>query len=100
MESIKDFVPTQEKEGQKQLNITKTDLQQTKEDYSDLIELFLSRYGDMDEDKLIAEMLRLINEKKKQGTYNAQELKMLDEKVKPFLDAEQTAKMEELLKYL
>ena len=98
MSSIKDFVATDQ--SKKNENPTQQQLEQTKADYSDLIELFLSKYGDMDEDELIAEMLKLIEQKKQEGTYDPQQLKQLAQKVSPFLDNQQKQKMEDLLKLL
>ena len=98
MSSIKDFVATDQ--SKKNENPTQQQLEKTKADYSDLIELFLSKYGDMDEDELIAEMLKLIEQKKQEGTYDPQQLKQLAQNVSPFLDNQQKQKMEDLLKLL
>ena len=98
MSSIKDFKKVENTTTKN--TIDPEELHKTKEDYSDLIELFLSKYGQMDEDELIAEMLKLINIKKQQGTYDAEQLKELAGKVTPFLDEQQKQKMESLLKYL
>ena len=98
MSSIKDFKKEEKTDIKKEIPNPK--LQQTQEDYADLIELFLSKYGYMDEEQLIAEMLKLINIKKQQGTYNAERLKELASRVTPFLDEQQKQKMESLLKYL
>ena len=102
MSSIKDFVPTDDKKATQDSisQPTQDQLKETQGDYSDLVELFLSRYGEMDEDELIGEMLRLINQKKQNGTYNAQQLKDLAQRVRPFLNTEQAQKMESLLNYL
>ena len=54
----------------------------------------------MDEDQLIEEMLKLIEKKKQQGTYDKQQILELASKVAPFLNAEQRAKMEDLLKII
>ena len=94
MSSIKDFKPTENK------NPTQEDIKKTEADYGDLVELFLTRYGEMNEDELIAEMLKLIEKKKQEGTYNPTELKNLASRVKPFLDETQKEKMDELLKLL
>lgn len=100
MASIKDYVAKADEADSQKPEITQEKLKETQDNYSDLIELFLSKYGNMSEDELIAEMLKLINQKKQEGTYNPEELKMLASRVKPFLNAEQTEKMEDLLKYL
>lgn len=96
MSSIKDFKPTSEQKT----TPTEEELNQTKADYSDLVELFLTRYGDLSEEELISEMLKLIEQKKQEGTYNPTQLKELAKKVEPFLDYQQKQKMEELLKLL
>ena len=62
MSSIKDFAK-QNKEN-KQTEIREEDLKKTQDDYSDLIQLFMSNYGTMNEDELISEMLKLIQQKK------------------------------------
>ena len=97
MSSIKDFKPTEEKTTKAP---NEEELKQTKADYGDLVELFLNKYGSMDEDELISEMLKLVEQKKQQGNYDPDQLKMLARKVSPFLDDQQQAKMEELLKLL
>ena len=103
MSSIKDFKVVEEKKKKKEEQLhtpTQDELNKTRQDYGDLIDLFLGKYGEMDEDQLIEEMLKLIEKKKQQGTYDKQQILELASKVAPFLNAEQRAKMEDLLKII
>ena len=99
MSSIKDFVPKNE-QNKTQKQPTKEQLEKTQADYGDLVSLFLSRYAQLSEDELIEEMLKLIKQKKQEGTYDPEKLKELALKVSPFLNSSQQQKMEELLKLL
>ena len=98
MSSIKDFAK-QNKEN-KQGEIREEDLKKTQDDYSDLIQLFMSNYGTMSEDELISEMLKLIQQKKDNGTFDGKKLRELAERVAPFLNAEQRSKMYDMMNYL
>ena len=103
MSSIKDFKVVEDEKSKKEEQLrtpTQDELNKTRQDYGDLIDLFLSKYGEMDEDQLIEEMLKLIEKKKQQGTYDKQQILELASKVAPFLNAEQRAKMEDLLKII
>ncbi len=103
MSSIKDFRATNSKKGESNQRVhkpTQEELDKTKQDYGDLIDLFLNKYGKMDEDELIAEMLKLIEKKKQEGTYDKNQIQELVSKVAIFLNDEQRAKMEDLLKII
>ncbi len=100
MSSIKDFAKKPIDNQDLRDKIPEDVLKKTEEDYSDLIDLFMSKYGTMSEDELIQEMLKLINEKKKNGTFDARKIRDLASKVAPFLTDEQIAKMYQLLNYL
>ena len=95
MSSIKDFKPQNANDAPSQEQLNKT-----QDDYSDLINLFLSKYGELSEDELVGEMLKLIQQKKEEGTYDGEQIKQLANKVKPFLNNEQKQRMDELLTLL
>lgn len=81
--------------------IIETDeFRQVENEYGDTVRDFLSKYGDMEESDLIAEMLGLIAEKKAEGTFDAEKIKALATQIAPLLNAEQQEKMYSLLKYL
>ena len=63
-------------------------------------EEFVSKYGEMSEAELMSEMLKLVAEKKKDGTFDAEQIKLVAEQVAPLLDDEQRGKMYNLLKFL
>jgi len=69
-------------------------------EYSDLIEKFLLNYGKMSEEELMAEMLKIVAEKKKNGTFDANKVRTLADVLTPFLNNEQVAKMKNLLNFL
>ena len=81
--------------------IIETDeFKQVENEYGDTVRDFLSKYGEMEENELLAEMLRLIAEKKAEGTFDAEKIKALATQIAPLLNAEQQEKMYNLLKYL
>ena len=81
--------------------IIETDeFKQVENEYGDTVRDFLSKYGEMEESELLAEMLRLIAEKKAEGTFDAEKIKALATQIAPLLNAEQQEKMYNLLKYL
>lgn len=98
MSSIKDYA--KQSNQNKRTEIKEEDLKKTQDDYSDLIELFMSKYGTLSEDELIAEMLKLIQQKKANGTFDGRKLRELAERVAPFLTPEQRSKMYDMMNYL
>lgn len=67
-------------------------------DYGDLVQEFMKRYGKMDEKQMMDEMFKLVEQKKKDGTFDILQIQQLTQVVKPFLSFEQQRYMEELLK--
>ena len=98
MPSIRDYAKNNNQ--QRSSEIKEEDLKKTQDDYSDLIELFMSKYGTLSEDELIAEMLKLIQQKKANGTFDGKKLRELAERVAPFLTPEQRSKMYDMMNYL
>ena len=81
--------------------IIETDeFKQVESEYGDTVRDFLSKYGEMEEGELLAEMLGLIAEKKAEGTFDAEKIKALATQIAPLLNSEQQEKMYSLLKYL
>ena len=98
MSSIKDFA--KQNRDRKQSEIREEDLKKTQDDYSDLIQLFMNNYGRMSEDELISEMLKLIQQKKAEGTFDGKKIRELAERVAPFLNDEQRSEMYDMMNYL
>ena len=98
MPSIRDYAKNNNQ--QRSSEIKEEDLKKTQDDYSDLIELFMTKYGTLTEDELIAEMLKLIQQKKANGTFDGKKLRELAERVSPFLTPEQRSKMYDMMNYL
>lgn len=73
------------------------DLEKISQNYSGLVDEFMKRYGKMSEKQMIDEMFELISQKKKEGSFNINQIKNIAEKVKPFLSEEQQSYMMELL---
>lgn len=73
------------------------DLEKISQNYSGLVDEFMKRYGKMSEKQMIDEMFELITQKKKEGSFNIDQIKNIAEKVKPFLSEEQQSYMMELL---
>jgi len=103
--NISDYVePTEEKKLNNNVDFEK--IKQSEEfksvegEYTDLIEKFISSYGKMTEEELIAEMLKIVAEKKREGTFDSAKVRKLCEVISPFLSPEQVAKMNNLLNFL
>ena len=75
-------------------------MEQTQAEYGDLVNEFVKRYGDMEEEQLLSEMFKLIQQKKQEGTFDANQIRKAAEQVAPLLTDEQRAKMYSLLNYL
>lgn len=76
------------------------EFKQVEADYGEFVQDFINNYGDMSEAELMQEMFKLIQQKKAEGTFDAQKIRDLAQVVAPMLDAEQRAKMFNLLNYL
>ena len=81
-------------------SINTEDFDKVKNEYGDMIELFLTKYGEMSEEELIKEMLGLIAQKKREGTFDATKIREAANKISPLLTDEQRLKMQSLLNYL
>ncbi len=93
--------PEQDEKQKKIEEITNSDeFKQIEDDYGDAVRDFISRYGEMSEPELLSEMLKLIAEKKREGTFDAEKIRQLAESVAPILTPEQREKMYNLLQYL
>ena len=89
------------KDAQNFEKIIETDeFKQVESEYGDTVRDFLSKYGEMEEGELLAEMLGLSAEKKAEGTFDAEKIKALATQIAPLLNSEQQEKMYSLLKYL
>ncbi|MBQ8762375.1 MAG: hypothetical protein IJZ26_03610 [Clostridia bacterium] len=75
-------------------------MEQTQAEYGDLVNEFVKRYGNMEEEQLMSEMFKLIQQKKQEGTFDANQIRKAAEQVAPLLTDEQRAKMYSLLNYL
>ncbi len=98
--NLKDFAKTDVKKGTNQEKISESDLHKINEDYGDLIQEFLKRYGQMNEGEMLSELFKLIEQKKADGTFNPDEIKKVAIHIAPFLDESQKEYMNNLLKYL
>ena len=68
--------------------------------YSELVQEFMKRYGKMDEKQMMDEMFKLVEQKKKAGTFNLEQIQNIAQTVKPFLNFEQQEYMQELIKQI
>ncbi len=80
--------------------VEQEELDKVKDEYGDMVELFLTKYGDMSEEELVKEMLKIVASQKRNGTFDAQKIRMAAEKIAPMLSEEQRVKMLNLLNYL
>ncbi|MBQ7977113.1 MAG: hypothetical protein IJ301_00735 [Clostridia bacterium] len=97
--SIKNFNASNPNENFEEITNSE-EFEQVQNQYGDLVEEFVSKYGEMSEAELMSEMLKLVAEKKKDGTFDAEQIKLVAEQVAPLLDDEQRGKMYNLLKFL
>ncbi len=65
--------------------------------YGDQIEELIGKFQNMSEAELITEVFKIINEKKRNGTFDPNEIEKLAEMIKPLLNEEQRQKMEQLI---
>ena len=72
----------------------------TKENYDDLVQEFLKRYGKMNENQMLFEMFELVKQKKEQGTFDFSQIENACKSVAPFLNNEQRDYMYSLLEKL
>ena len=94
--NIKDYSKTKI-ESKKTPKIDEKSLKKTNEDYGDLVQEFMKRYGKMSEKQMMDEMFLLIEKKKKEGSFDLERIKEIAQSVRPFLSKEQQNYMEELL---
>lgn len=103
--NIKDYKSTQTEEEK----TSKSDFEELKNsqefkdierEYGSVVEDFINNYASKSEPELIQDLLRLIAEKKKDGTFDAKKLRDLAEMIAPMLDDEMRAKMYNLLNFL
>ena len=93
---IKDYSKTKIHNSSKP-KIEKDKLESVQNNYGDLVNEFMKRYGKMDEKQMMDEMFVLIKQKKSEGTFNIEQIRQIAQNVKPFLSVEQQNYMEELL---
>lgn len=94
---LKNFAKQGEKE---ESNVPKEGLDDVKEKYGAIAQDFISKYGQMSENEMLAELFKLIQQKKKDGTFNAEEIKKASIHIAPLLNESQKEYMNNLLKYL
>ena len=93
---IKDFA----KQNQKKQTQKEFDAKQIQEDYGDLVQEFLKRYGKMDDKQMLYELFLLVKQKKEQGTFDINKIEDAAKAIEPFLNLEQKSYMHELLNKL
>lgn len=72
-------------------------LNDLKDKYGSQIEDLIGKFQNMNEAELITEVFKIINEKKRNGTFDPNEIDKLAEMIKPLLSEEQKKKMEQLI---
>ncbi len=92
--NIKDYSKTKVEE----IKTDEKTLGKIQNDYSELVDEFLKRYGKMSEKQMMDEMFKLIEEKKKDGTFDITQIEKASQSIKPFLGVEEQKYMEELIK--
>ncbi len=96
--NINDFV----KEGQNN-NLDEEQqkaLDNLKQEYGPQIDDLIGRFQNMSEAELITEVFKIINEKKRNGTFNPQDIDNLAKIISPLLNEEQKKKMEQLIQLI
>ena len=72
-------------------------MQTLKAQYGTQVEEMIEKFQNLSEAELITELLSLINEKKRNGTFNPQEIQNIANIISPLLNEEQREKMKNLL---
>jgi len=102
--NLKDFAKQEanktNKETSQKPDITPEKLKQTSNDYSDLVQEFMKRYGHMDQQQMMSELFKLIQQKKADGTFDAEQIRKAATQIAPLLDETQRAYMYNLLNFL
>jgi len=102
--NLKDFakqdVHSTTKEEKQKTNIPPEQIVKTSEDYGDLVQEFMKRYGHMDEQQMMSELFKLIQQKKSEGTFDAEQIRKAATQIAPLLDENQRAYMYNLLNFL
>ncbi len=104
--NIRDFNKENEDKSEKQEKVSFDDIKETKEfkdlekDYGSVVEDFVNNYADKSEPELIQDLLKLIAEKKREGTFDVEKLKNMADLIAPMLEPEQREKMYNLLNFL
>ncbi len=81
--------------------IKKTEeFKKVQQNYGDFVKDFVDKYGELSEQELITEMLKLVANKKSEGNFDAEKIKQMAGVLSPLLDQEQQQKMQNILKYL
>ena len=96
--NINDFV----KEGQNNNldEVQQKALDNLKQEYGPQIDDLIGRFQNMSEAELITEVFKIINEKKRNGTFNPQDIDNLAKIISPLLNEEQKKKMEQLIQLI
>ena len=76
------------------------EFKQVENEYGDFVKDFVNDYANRSEAELMQELLKLISQKKAEGTFDASKIKQLAEVIRPMLDEEQQSKMSNLLTLL
>ena len=72
-------------------------MQTLKEQYGTQVEEMIEKFQNLSEAELITELFNLVNEKKRNGTFNPQEIQNIANIIFPLLSEEQREKMQNLL---
>ncbi len=76
------------------------EFKQIENDYGDAVRDFIANYSEKSEPELLSEMMRLIAEKKREGTFDAEKIKEMANSVAPLLTPEQREKMYSYMSFL
>ena len=95
--NIKDFA---KKEIHNNKKPSEDDLKKVQNDYGDLVDEFMKRYGTMSQTQMMEEMFKLVKEKKAKGEFNLNQIQDVAKTVAPFLDEDAQKYMQQLLKHL
>ena len=101
--NLKDFAKQEDlrtAQEDKKPPIQEEKLEKVSEDSGDLVQEFMKRYGKMDQQQMMSELFKLIQQKKAEGTFDAEQIRKASEHIAPLLDDAQRAYMYKLLKYL
>ena len=86
--------------SQKFEEVTEDKLEGLNADYKNIVNDFVGRYGGMSENEMMKELIKLVAQKKSDGTFDINQIRLAAEKIAPLFNEKQREKMMKMLDML